>query len=130
MISNPSSLQYSGTSAAYDMNASTSGSATFARPSCSSASDVGMAVTGWRVDGAAGVAAASVPCGFGLRPPSSGVVNAVEGASRVFPLSVVDTVELVMAFEEEFNVEVPDEDAEKLQTVGDVIKYIEDKSSK
>jgi acyl carrier protein len=42
----------------------------------------------------------------------------------------LDIVELVMAFEEEFNVEVPDEDAEKLQTVGDVIKYIEDKSSK
>jgi acyl carrier protein len=42
----------------------------------------------------------------------------------------LDTVELVMAFEEEFNVEVPDEDAEKLQSVGDVIKYIEDKSSK
>jgi acyl carrier protein len=38
----------------------------------------------------------------------------------------LDTVELVMAFEEEFGVEVPDEDAEKLQTVGDVIKYIED----
>ena len=35
-----------------------------------------------------------------------------------------------MAFEEEFGVEVPDEDAEKLQTVGDVIKYIEEKSSK
>ena len=34
----------------------------------------------------------------------------------------LDTVELVMAFEEEFSVEVPDEDAEKLQTVGDVIK--------
>jgi acyl carrier protein len=42
----------------------------------------------------------------------------------------LDTVELVMAFEEEFNVEVPDEDAEKLQSVGDVIKYIEDKSQK
>ncbi|SDU19303.1 acyl carrier protein [Verrucomicrobium sp. GAS474] len=39
----------------------------------------------------------------------------------------LDTVELVMAFEEEFNVEVPDEEAEKLQTVGDVIRYIEDK---
>ena len=35
----------------------------------------------------------------------------------------LDTVELVMAFEEEFGVEVPDEDAEKLQTVGDVVKY-------
>ncbi len=42
----------------------------------------------------------------------------------------LDTVELVMAFEEEFNVEVPDEEAEKLQTGGDVIKYIEDKGSK
>ena len=33
-----------------------------------------------------------------------------------------------MAFEEEFGVEVPDEDAEKLLTVGDVIKYIENKA--
>ncbi len=40
----------------------------------------------------------------------------------------LDTVELVMAFEEEFNVEVPDEDAEKLQSVGDVVKYIEEKA--
>ncbi|MEO0452978.1 MAG: acyl carrier protein [Verrucomicrobiota bacterium] len=39
----------------------------------------------------------------------------------------LDVVELVMAFEEQFSVEVPDEDAEKLQTVGDVVKYIEDK---
>ena len=42
----------------------------------------------------------------------------------------LDTVELVMAFEEEFGVEVPEEDAEKLQSVGDVIKYIEEKASK
>ena len=42
----------------------------------------------------------------------------------------IDIVELVMAFEEEFNVEVPDEDAEKLQTVGDVTKYIEEKQAK
>ena len=38
----------------------------------------------------------------------------------------LDTVELVMALEEEFGNEIPDEQAEKLQTVGDVIKYIED----
>lgn len=37
----------------------------------------------------------------------------------------LDTVELVMAFEEEFSIEVPDEEAEKLQTVGDVIKYVD-----
>jgi acyl carrier protein len=36
----------------------------------------------------------------------------------------LDTVELVMAFEEEFEIEVPDEEAEKLQSVGDVISYI------
>jgi acyl carrier protein len=42
----------------------------------------------------------------------------------------LDIVELVMAFEEEFSVEVPDEDAEKLQTVGDVIKYIEERANK
>lgn len=41
----------------------------------------------------------------------------------------LDVVELVMAFEEEFSVEVPDEDAEKLLTVGDVVKYIEDKQN-
>ncbi|MBN1522008.1 MAG: acyl carrier protein [Candidatus Aureabacteria bacterium] len=42
----------------------------------------------------------------------------------------LDTVELVMAFEEEFNQEIPDEEAEKLKTVGDAIKYIEEKLQK
>jgi acyl carrier protein len=42
----------------------------------------------------------------------------------------LDTVELVMAFEEEFSIEVPDEDAEKLQKVGDVVAYIESKAQK
>ncbi|MGI9239184.1 MAG: acyl carrier protein [Verrucomicrobiales bacterium] len=41
----------------------------------------------------------------------------------------LDTVELVMAFEEEFSIEVPDEEAEKLQTVGDVIRYVEGNGS-
>jgi acyl carrier protein len=39
----------------------------------------------------------------------------------------LDTVELVMAFEEEFGIEIPDEDAEQLQTVGDAIKYLQEK---
>ena len=39
----------------------------------------------------------------------------------------LDTVELVMALEEEYGIEIPDEDAEKLVTVGDAIKYIEKK---
>ena len=38
----------------------------------------------------------------------------------------LDTVELVMALEEEFSQEIPDEEAEKLQSVGDVIKFIEE----
>jgi acyl carrier protein len=38
----------------------------------------------------------------------------------------LDTVELVMAFEEEFDIEIPDEDAEKITTVGDAIQYIKD----
>jgi len=42
----------------------------------------------------------------------------------------LDTVELVMAFEEEFGVEIPDEDAEKIQTVGDAVKYIDEKANK
>ena len=42
----------------------------------------------------------------------------------------LDTVELVMALEEEFGSEIPDEQAEKLQSVGDVIKYIEDLQAK
>lgn len=36
----------------------------------------------------------------------------------------LDTVELVMAFEEEFNIEIPDEAAEKIKKVGDAIEYI------
>ena len=39
----------------------------------------------------------------------------------------LDTVELIMAFEEEFDVEIPDTDAEKIKTVQDVMDYIESK---
>ena len=40
----------------------------------------------------------------------------------------LDTVELVMALEEEFSVEIPDSDAEKITTVGDAVRYIEEKA--
>jgi acyl carrier protein len=40
----------------------------------------------------------------------------------------LDTVELVMEFEKAFNLQIPDEDAEKISTVGDAIKYIKAKS--
>ena len=39
----------------------------------------------------------------------------------------LDTVELIMALEEEFKIEIPDEDAGRIKTVGKIIKYIEDK---
>ncbi len=38
----------------------------------------------------------------------------------------LDTVELVMAFEEEFGIDIPDEDAEQMRTVGDAIKYLKE----
>jgi acyl carrier protein len=42
----------------------------------------------------------------------------------------LDTVELVMAFEKEFDVDIPDEEAEKLRTVGDALKYLHEKMGK
>ena len=54
----------------------------------------------------------------------------VSGASFVDDLGAdsLDTVEMVMAFEEEFSIEIPDEDAEKINTVDDAITYIQKKS--
>ncbi|MCB9978509.1 MAG: acyl carrier protein [Rhodospirillales bacterium] len=51
-----------------------------------------------------------------------------ESASFIDDLGAdsLDTVELVMAFEEEFNVEIPDDAAEKIQTVGDAVTFIKD----
>ncbi|MDR2905427.1 MAG: acyl carrier protein [Helicobacteraceae bacterium] len=51
----------------------------------------------------------------------------VESAKFVEDLGAdsLDVVELVMALEEKFDVEIPDEDAEKIKTVGDAIKYVE-----
>ena len=50
-----------------------------------------------------------------------------ESASFIDDLGAdsLDTVELVMAFEEEFSIEIPDDAAEKIQTVGDAVKFIE-----
>lgn len=50
----------------------------------------------------------------------------VEGANFIDDLGAdsLDTVELVMAFEEEFGVEIPDDAAETIQTVGDAIKFL------
>ena len=53
----------------------------------------------------------------------------IEDASFIDDLGAdsLDTVELIMAFEEAFDVEIPDEDAQKIKTVKDVIDYIEAK---
>ena len=55
----------------------------------------------------------------------------VDGASFIDDLGAdsLDTVELVMAFEEEFGSEISDSEAEKILTVGDAIKFIESKAS-
>lgn len=51
------------------------------------------------------------------------------GASFIGDLGAdsLDTVELIMAFEEEFGIEIPDNDAEKLKTVGDAVAYISER---
>jgi acyl carrier protein len=56
----------------------------------------------------------------------------VEKASFVNDLGAdsLDTVELVMAFEEEFGIEISDEEAEKIQTVGSAIEYIKNRINK
>lgn len=54
--------------------------------------------------------------------------DVVETASFTNDLGAdsLDTVELIMEFEKEFNVSIPDEQAEKISTVGDALKYIEE----
>ena len=60
------------------------------------------------------------------------VEDVTDAASFVDDLGAdsLDTVELVMALEEEFGIEIPDEDAEKMSSVGDAVRYVEEKASK
>ena len=60
------------------------------------------------------------------------VAQVTEGAKFVDDLGAdsLDTVELVMALEEEFSIEIPDEDAEKIMSVGDAITYINNNADK
>ena len=54
-----------------------------------------------------------------------------DGASFIEDLGAdsLDTVELVMAFEEEFSIEIPDDAAESIVTVGDAVKFIKEKAA-
>lgn len=54
-----------------------------------------------------------------------------EGTSFIQDLGAdsLDTVELVMEFEDNFDISIPDEDAEKIQTVGDAVKYVSAKKN-
>jgi len=58
-----------------------------------------------------------------------GISEVTESASFVDDLGAdsLDTVELVMEFEEKFSIDIPDEDAEKIRTVKDAVDYIEKK---
>ena len=52
------------------------------------------------------------------------IVTVEAGFTEDLGADSLDTVELVMAFEEEFNIEIPDEDAENIKTVQDAVNYI------
>ncbi len=41
----------------------------------------------------------------------------------------LDAVEIIMAIEDEFEIEIPDEDAEKFHSIGDIVKYVEEKTN-
>lgn len=60
------------------------------------------------------------------------VEEVTDNASFVDDLGAdsLDTVELVMALEEEFGIEIPDEDAEKMTNVGEALRYIDEKAAK
>ena len=60
-----------------------------------------------------------------LVPPSDRRVESVEPPEEDVDADSLDTVELVMAFEEEFGVEIPDDAADSILTVGDAVKFIE-----
>lgn len=59
------------------------------------------------------------------------VEEVTDSASFVDDLGAdsLDTVELVMALEEEFSIEIPDEDAEKMTNVGEAVRYLEEKAA-
>ena len=66
-----------------------------------------------------------------MKPGATAFARMFRDASFMEDLGAdsLDTVELVMEFEKEFNIDIPDEDAEKLRTVGDALTYLKSKSA-
>ena len=66
-----------------------------------------------------------------MKPGATAFARMLRDASFMEDLGAdsLDTVELVMEFEKEFNIDIPDEDAEKLRTVGDALTYLKSKSA-
>ena len=54
------------------------------------------------------------------------VITADTNLMKDLEADSLDAVEIIMAIEDEYDIEVPDEDAEKFQTVTDIVKYVED----
>ncbi len=55
-------------------------------------------------------------------------VNADASITDDLGADSLDVVDLIMSLEEEFNIEIPDEEVENIKTVGDIVKYIEDRT--
>ena len=58
------------------------------------------------------------------------VINMDTNLMKDLEADSLDAVEIIMALEEEYDIEIPDEEAEKFQTVDDIVKYVEDHISK
>ncbi|MBR6444761.1 MAG: acyl carrier protein [Firmicutes bacterium] len=58
------------------------------------------------------------------------IINLDTNLMKDLEADSLDAVEIIMALEEEYDIEIPDEEAEKFQTVNDIVKYVEDHISK
>ena len=67
------------------------------------------------------------PLGTDVQSTWAGLIAGRSGAG---PITRFDPVELVMAFEKEFDIDIPDEEAEKLRTVGQALQYLHEKMGK
>lgn len=57
------------------------------------------------------------------------IITAETSLMKDLEADSLDAVEIIMAIEDEFDIEIPDEDAEKFLNIGDIIKYVEEKNN-